>query len=519
MATRRPVASPGYDPRSALIAPDPFEIAARRFEQSGAIAYLRDPVAFARRCFIWPLDQSLTPYQADVLAQVQTSKRVATRGPHGLGKTTIMAQAVLWFAVTREAARIDWKAVLTAGSWHQLTAYLWPEIHKWAGRLRWDVIEMDPWRPERELLTLGIKLHYGAASSASPGKVELIEGAHADELFFGFDEAKAIPTAVFDAAEGALSGTGEALALMQSTPGEPQGRFYDVHSRKVGTEDWHVRHVTLDEATAAGRVSRKWAKQRELQWGFSSAIYRNRVLGEFHQSESDAVIPLSWIEAAVDRWHEWNDGGRTEPEGHNVFGVDVARGGADLTAIAHRTGPIVRSLTELNIGDTTKIATRVKKRMAHQTDLGVIDSIGVGAGVVDMCRRWGLNTVGFNASRKSSRRDRSGDFGFKNQRSAMWWLMREHLDPAFAPVLALPPDEELAAELSAPHWREANGKIEVESKDDIRKRLGRSTDRADAVCQTLLTDRGEWNEPVKDAGPIHFAYTDGSEDDGVFAWN
>lgn len=503
----------------ARSAPDPFDVAARHFERSGAALYLRDPVGFIRDCFFWPLDAQPVDYQTQILAELQNYHRVAVRGPHGLGKTTVKAQAVLWFAITREAAAIDWKVILTAGSWHQLTAYLWPEIHKWTQRLRWDKLEMDPWRPERELLTLGIKLKHGAVSSASPGRTELIEGAHADELLFGFDESKAIPTAVFDAAEGALSGVGQTFALMQSTPGEPQGRFYDVHTQKPGLQDWHTRHVTLEQAVAAGRVSANWAEQRRIQWGEDSAIYKNRVLGEFHASEADVVVPLSWIEAAQARWHEWDDAGRPEPAGRNVNGVDVARGGADLTCLAWRTGPIVRELVEWNLADTTKVATRVRRRMSHLTDMSVVDVIGIGAGVVDMLRAWDLEIVAFNASRKSSRRDRIGDYGFRNQRSAMWWLMRETLDPSFDAQLALPPAEELAAELSAPKWRiGAGGKIEVESKDDIRKRLGRSTDRGDAVCQTLLTE-AEWNEEARPDDDEPFAYTDGREVDGIFRYH
>jgi hypothetical protein len=69
---------------------------------------------------------------------------LAVRGPHGLGKTTVNAIAVLWFALTRDAAGIDWKAATTAGAWRQLEYYLWPEIHKWARRLRWDVLNRPP---------------------------------------------------------------------------------------------------------------------------------------------------------------------------------------------------------------------------------------------------------------------------------------------------------------------------------------------------------------------------------------
>jgi len=66
----------------------------------------------------------------------------------------------------------------------------------------------------------------------------LIEGAHAESLLYIFDESKSIAAPVFDAAEGAFAGPGEVFALAQSTPGEPSGRFYDIHARASGLEDW-----------------------------------------------------------------------------------------------------------------------------------------------------------------------------------------------------------------------------------------------------------------------------------------
>jgi hypothetical protein len=496
MAHQFPVTPPFTRPGSqfAPAVPDPFALAARRFERSGASLYLHDPLGFARDCILWPAGEGLTLYQADILAHLATNRRAAVRGPHGLGKTTTNALTILWFAITREAARLDWKCVTTAGSWHQLEHYLWPEVHKWVGRVDWAKLEVDPWRPDRELLSLNIKLRYGSAFAAASTRVELIEGAHADHLLFVFDESKAIKPETFDAAEGALSGDQEgtegreAYALAQSTPGDPQGRFYEIHEQKPGFEDWWVRWVRKEEVINAGRMSAKWADQRLKQWGFTSFVYQNRVNGAFWTNDEDVVIPLSWVEAANERWVEWERQGKPSTPGVEVSGVDVARGGADRTAVARRQGSIVKDLVLWNLRDTTHIAARMRQRMLHQTDLAVVDVIGVGAGVSDLMKRWNLRVIAFNASRRTKRRDRSGLFTFKNQRSAMWWMMREMLDPAFDPMLAIPPDDDLLGELTAPKWTEVGGKIQVEAKEDVKKRIGRSTDRADAVCQTLLTD-------------------------------
>lgn len=472
---------------------DPFAIAARRFERRGASVYFRDPVGFSRDCFAWNVEEHLADYQNETLQDLNDERRVAVRGPHGLGKTTTKAHALLWFALTREAMKIDWKVITTASAWRQLEHFLWPEVHKWVRRLRWDVIGRDPFNEVNELQKLNLKLHYGAASAVATNRKELIEGAHADHLLYIFDESKAIPNAIFDAAEGAFSADGvrglEAYALAQSTPGEPQGRFYDIHRRKPGLEDWKVRHVTSDEAIAAGRMSQAWKDQRRVQWGEDSALYANRVLGEFHSSDSDSVIPLSWVEAANERWHDWNDSGRIDVPGRKILGTDVARGGADLTVVAERQGWVVIRLTEFNLADTVKIADEAQRLAPNQTDLHVVDVIGVGAGVVDTLRNRKVNVIAFNASRKNLMRDRSGEIGFANNRSAMWWKMREALDPAFGPTLALPPHDQLTADLTAPKYRiTPNSKYQVESKDDIRERLGRSTDFGDAVCQTLCTD-------------------------------
>lgn len=523
---RPPFARPGS--QFAPTVPDPFDVAARRFERSGAELYLNDPIGFARNAIRWgtPKDNAppgyepgLTPYQQDILHRLVTNRRVAVRGPHGLGKSTTAATLILWFAITREAARLDWKCVTTAGSWHQLEHYLWPEVHKWAARVDWGHLEMQPWRPDRELLSLNLKLRHGSAFAAASTRVELIEGAHADHLLFIFDESKAIKPETFDAAEGALSGA-DAYAAMFSTPGEPQGRFFDVHQHKAGYEDWSVRHVNKTEVIEAKRMDAVWAQNRLAQWGATSPVYNNRVLGEFWLSDEEAVISIPWVEAANERWVEWDKAGRPNHPGIDIFGVDVARGGGDLTAVAHRLGPIVREIRTWNLHDTTKVAYRVKRKMANQTALAVIDVVGVGAGVVDLLRRWKLNVIAFSAGRTTKRRDRSGLLGFTNQRSAMWWMLREALDPAFDPTLALPPNDDLLGELTAPKWRQAGteGKIEVESKKDIRKRLGRSTDLADAVGHTLLTD-AEFNtiEPTN-ALVYPFSDSDAGEDEGIFRW-
>ncbi|MET9818314.1 hypothetical protein [Streptomyces sp. NPDC006355] len=463
------------------------------------LAYRYDPVGWARDCIAWEDGEGLTAYQADALGALPRKRRVAVRGPHGLGKTGMAAICVLWFATTREAAGVDWKVIMTASAWRHLSVYLVPELRKWAKRIRWDAVGREPFSERTELLALNLKLEHGAATPVASHKPELIEGAHADSLLYLIDEAKVVPDGTWDAVEGAFSGgrmqlgeLPEAFAFAISTPGPPTGRFYDIHRRAPGLEDWHVRHVRLEEAIAAGRISREWAEQRARQWGRDSAMYANRVLGEFQASDEDSVIPLAWVEAAVERWHEWDQAGRPALTGREYVGVDVARAGGDSTILAHRRGVAITHLETYDREDTMQTTARVQAAVGEAgTIVPVVDSIGVGGGVVDRLRELSVPVLAYTGAAKTKARTRDGEWGFRNVRSAAYWRMRELLDPAYDPEVMLPPDDELLADLTAPTWDTTTGippKIYVEPKEDLVKRMGRSPDKGDAVVMAFAAE-------------------------------
>ena len=448
---------------------------ADRVHWSDPVAWLHDRVRFRD-------GEGPTAYQEETLTQTVSTGRGSARGPHGLGKTAIAAWLILWFADTRSRAGADWKVVTTAGSWSQLRNFLWPEVHKWQ-RL---TTGLD-WREGAELLQMSIKLPSGQAFGVASNRPELIEGAHADQLLYIYDEAKAIPPETFDASEGAFSGATEgrqAIAWAGSTPGPPVGRFADIHHRKAGLEDWWTKHVTLEDAIAAGRISRAWADQRKEQWGETSAIYRQRVLGEFAAEDADTVIPLAWLEAAQERWAEADDWGT-----FTCVGVDVARFGEDKTVLALRAEHAITEIRERSKADTAETTGHVKGVLEAYGGYAMVDVIGLGAGVVDMLREGGYDVRAFNAATRSGLTDRSGELGFVNRRAAAWWHLRELLDPATEARISIPDDDILTGDLLAPTWRTTSaGRIVIEGKDQIRKRIGRSTDRADAVVQAFAPE-------------------------------
>lgn len=443
-------------------------------------------------------------YQEMILTKLATERKVSVIGPHGLGKTGTDSIAVFWFALTREAAGIDWKVVTTAGAWRQLQRYLWPEIHKWGKRLHTSL-----WR--NALLTTELKLHYGQAFAVASDDPANIEGAHADEILYVIDEAKNVPPDTWDAIEGAMS-AGNAYCLANSTPGKAEGRLYEIHDKRQGLEDWTTVHVGLQDAIDAGRISSDWADARKRQWGENSPVYINRVLGEFSTTDSDGVIPLDWLEEAIERWKELREAGRLKADPLTVVAADVATEvGIDRTIIGTRHGMVMTGMETYDHIDTMKTAANVRAIIVHapkdakkqrQAPLACIDAIGVGTGVVDRLRQEKIKVDAFMGSSKPKYQDYTGELTFLNRRAEAYWGLRDMLNPAFDPVIAIMDDDGLLGELTAPKWDETpNGRIRIEDKEDIIARLGRSPDKADMVTM-LFNARMSRGTNLLDALPI-----------------
>lgn len=460
--------------------------------------YFHRPDAFISDCIRWPGSDGPTDYQLAAARLLAERRRVAKKGPRRLGKTADAAMLLLWFGLTRDVD-YEWQAPTMAGSWRQIKEYLWPQVRKWAKRINWQRVGREPFTGD-ELQLTSLRLTTGSAFGIVSDRPELIEGAGGQQVFMLYDEAKSISDAMFDAAEGAMASGGaaegqEAYSLAISTPGSPRGRFYDIFARKPGLEDWATLTVTLDDAIRAGRVAQEWADKMLALWGGDSPVYKAFVLGEFADADEEGVIPLTWVEAAIDRWYALQEMDKLRAEPLKSIGVDVARFGQDKTVLAPRFGNVITELEEHVKQDTMQTTGHVVGWLrAHSGAVAIVDVNGLGAGVVDRLRelgyRSGRDYVAFNAGEKTTMKDRSKELEFADKRSAMIWRMRELLDPDGGAGIALPPHDGLIGDLTAPGWEtQSGGKIKVESKDGVRKRLGRSTDYGDAVCQAF------WEEP------------------------
>jgi len=214
--------------------------------------------------------------------------------------------------------------------------------------------------------------------------------------------------------------------------------------------------------------------------------------GDFTVSTKDdqwQVIPTNWVLQAQARWREMKNCDTVDNIDNTIkmrtMGVDVARGGADQTVFAPLYGTWFDDLhifPGAETPDGAGVAVSVVEAMKGQNPRVCIDVVGWGASAYDHLKVLNnVNAVPVNNGAGSNRVDKSGKFNFSNIRAASYWALREALDPDSGENIALPDNRDLRVDLCAAKYKIVGGRIQLESKDDIKKRLRRSPDLADAV--------------------------------------
>ncbi len=195
------------------------------------------------------------------------------------------------------------------------------------------------------------------------------------------------------------------------------------------------------------------------------------------------VVPTTWVEAAMARWKRPD---KLAPM--DSMGIDVARAGKDNTIIARRHGmwfdvPLAYPGSATPAGPTVAglaIAAQRDRAVMH------IDVIGVGSSPYDFLNEARQQVIGVNVAEAATGVDKSGRLRFKNQRSELYWRMREALDPQNNTGICLPPDNRLLADLCAPTWKLIGQTIAVASREEIIDKIGRSPDYASAYVLALM---------------------------------
>lgn len=438
----------------------PEQIAILRWREGGPAQFAQELFGVEPHAWQWEASRALV-----------AKRRVSVRSGHGVGKSALEAWTVLWYLMTHFPSKIP----CTAPTAHQLYDILWAEISKWHQVMRERHGPLAAWiekSSERVWLAQTPQEAFAVARTSRPEQPEALQGFHADNLLFVIDEASGVPDSVFEVAEGALSTPG-AYVLMAGNPTRMSGYFYDSHHKM--RESWATLRVNAEDVPT---VSRDYIADMAKRYGTDSSIYRVRVLGEFAGTE-DGVIPLELVEPAIKR--------DVVPFGDVVWGVDVARFGGDRTALAKRRGnALMEPITSWQGKDLMQTTGMLKAEYdaVHKKPVTIfVDSIGLGAGVVDRGRELGLPVVGVNVAESPSVGER-----YNRLRDELWFKAREWFAGR---DVTMPEDEALVAELTLPSYKVlSSGKIQVESKDEMKRRGVTSPDLADAFCLTFAMGGG-----------------------------
>ena len=429
-------------------------------------------------------------YQDDLLQAVGGGKRkISVRSGHGTGKTTSLSWSMIWFLLFRYPCKV----VVTAPTSAQLYDALFAELKRWINELPPALQSLVEAKTDRIELIAAPSEAFISARTSRAEQPEALAGVHSDNVMLVIDEASGVPEQVYEAASGSMSGH-NAVTILAGNPTRSSGTFYETHHRLK--EHWHTLHWSCIESS---RVSDEFVDEMKTRYGEDSNAYRIRVLGEFPLGDDDTIIPMHLAEAAVDRDIA------VSPSLRPIWSLDVARFGGDRTVLLRRTGNVVTDVEAWQGLDLMATVGRVKAHydglMTSQRPSEIlVDSIGLGSGVVDRMRELGMPVRGINVSEAPA-------FGntYVNLRTELIFRVRGWLEQRSC---RLPKNSTLVSELTSIRYSySSSGKVKAESKDDMRRRGLKSPDLADSLflsfagdgATALGTPTAGWTQPIRRA--------------------
>lgn len=422
--------------------------------------------------------------QREIMESVRDNRYTAVKSCHGPGKSFTASRVVCWWMDTQP----DAFAITSAPTSHQVRTILWREIRrgKKAANLPGKISQgqVPEWKdPTGEIIGFGRK----PADYLDPMEAAAaFQGLHADSLLVVLDEGSGIPQWLADACENLITGTAGRLLII-GNPDNPLSYFAKAFRPGSGFNTITIKAEDtpaftgepVSERLLDRLTSKVWVEERAKRWGKNSPMYKSKVDAEFSEITDDTVFTPSMISDAVvnDRSKHATVRGR--------LGYDVARLGADENVVYHNRNGYVRLVARWAKVDTMESVGRYR-RLVNDDRRGAppthIDATGLGAGVYDRLRELEFPVIPFNGGDKAH-----NPLKYKNRRAEAYWDAREMFEAGLIDLE--PEDEDLQAELMEVHFKlDSNGRIQIESKDDISDRLGRSPDRADGFVYSLQKD-------------------------------
>lgn len=404
----------------------------------------------------------LDTWQKEVCDEFHTYDRFAISSGHSSGKSALAVGLIKYFLTMHPHPQV----IVTANTELQLKQKTWRELAKWHKKSL--LTDWFDWSATKFSIKGAADTWFAAAVPNTEHNSESFAGAHEKYILQIFDEASLIPQVIYDVAEGATATEGGYRKwLLFGNPTLNTGAFYDAcfGSR---SHRWHKKVLDTRTCKYSDKAQiKEWAED----YGEDSDFFRVRVKGLPPEQSITTLIGRRLAEMAAKR--------NLQEESYfyapKVLSVDTARFGDDETVITFRQGLLVhwqksfRGLNEMDLAQ--KIANEINDNSPNAVFFDTTG--GYGAGACDRLRQLGYEVMEVNFASRDGIDDQ-----YQNMRISMWDQTRKWLETG-----SIPDDEKLIRDLTTPEfmYNRMTGKKQLESKEDIKKRLGRSPDRADSL--------------------------------------
>lgn len=445
--------------------------------------YYDDPVAFLEDM----LDMNCDDWQGEVASDVAKYAKVAVKSGQGVGKTALEAGLIIWFLVCRPYSKV----IATAPTMQQLYDVLWAEIAKWLDSSK--VKNLLTWTKTKVYMVGDSERWFATAKTAT--KPENMQGFHEDHMLIVVDETSGVADPIMEAILGTLTGFDNKLLLM-GNPNRIEGVFFDAFNKD---RDKFRTHTVSSRNSK--RTSRDNITMLESKYGKDSDVVRVRIDGQFPKGALDSFISLETVELACSKENRIKQQDIAVAQILHI-GVDVARFGDDKTVITPRISAKVfefrkytKKSTMETAGNVIKCCRDYMSQFPHiKRCLIKVDDSGVGGGVTDRLNevireeKLPCTVIPVNNG------DSAADGYYFNLGAQIWGNIKELLENNFSNNLQgkqdvqieLPHDEEMIKQLSVRKYHmTSKGKIQLESKEDMKKRGLGSPDTADSLSLAL----------------------------------
>lgn len=389
---------------------------------------------------------------------------IAAASGHGVGKSALVAWIVLWFISTRENPQI----VVTAGTQEQLRSKTWRELAKWH-----KLCLTGPWftwTATRLYHKRAPEDWFAAAIPWSVNRSEAFAGTHEKHVLVIFDEASQIENVIWETTEGAMTTPG-AIWIVFGNPTRNSGRFAECWGRFK--HRW--THYQVDSRRAK-KANRAQIEQWIADYGEDSDFVRVRVRGVFPRAGSLQYIGSDIVRAAMLR--------KVDPSYTayaRVMALDVARHGDDQSVFCKRQGKYTSPLERYRIADTMLLADVAAEKIdTFEPDAFFVDATGIGWGVVDRLVQMNYKVVIAVQTGEAAIENAK----YYNRAAELWGRGKTWLEEGGC----LPDDNELEQDLIARQYGyDGNHRVQLEKKEDMKKRGLASPDSGDSLMLTFAT--------------------------------